>query len=194
MIRLSFFFEALTRGVSKKNDTGFVVRRLTAFRRPPYPSGMVRGLLGQPAWVELAIFVACMAPAVYTDIKWKRIPDACVLLAAAGLLALRLSRASLAVDQLVGAVSAFLLFLAIWLAARQRMGFGDVKLAGLVGFLVGFPGWLLAVAGASFGGIAVVLVRRAAGRSPADESVAFAPFLIVAAAGALLALPLLEVT
>lgn len=194
MIRLSFFFEAAPRGVSKKNDTGFVVRRLTAVRRRPYPSGMERGVLGQPAWVELAIFVAGMAPAVYTDIRWKRIPDACLLLAAAGLLALRLSRAVLTLGQLVGAATAFLLFLAIWLAARRRMGFGDVKLAGLVGFLVGFPGWLLAVAGASFGGIAVVLARRAGGRAPSDESVPFAPFLIAAAAGAYLALPLLEVT
>ena len=64
------------------------------------------------------------------------------------------------------------------------MGFGDVKLAGLVGFLVGFPGWLLAVSGASLGGIAFVLVRRSAGRAPRDESVAFAPFLAAAAVAA----------
>ncbi len=153
---------------------------------------MERGLFGRPTLGELAIFMACMIPAVYTDIRWRRIPDLCLLLAGVGLLAARLARSSLAADQLVGAVTAFLPFFAIRAGARKRMGFGDVKLAGLVGFLVGFPGWLMAVAGASFGGIALVLLRRAAGRPSADEGIAFAPFLIVAAAGALLALPLLE--
>ena len=153
---------------------------------------MYREMLGRSNYGELLIFVACMAPAVYVDLRWKRIPDLWLVLAGAGLLVVRLARSVIAAEQLVGAVTAFLLFFAVWLAARSRMGFGDVKLAGLIGFLVGFPGWLLAVSGASLGGIAFVLVRRAAGLRPADESIAFAPLLVVAAAGAFLALPLLE--
>ena len=153
---------------------------------------MYRGMLDRSNYGELLIFVACMAPAVYVDLRWKRIPDLWLVLAGAGLLVVRLARSVIAAEQLVGAVTAFLLFFAVWLAARNRMGFGDVKLASLIGFLVGFPGWLLAVSGASLGGIAFVLVRRAAGLRPADESIAFAPLLVVAAAGAFLALPLLE--
>ena len=152
---------------------------------------MYRDVFTGTAWGEILIFAACMAPAVHADLASRRIPDLSLLLAASILLAFRLARTGLAAGQLVGALTAFLMFLAIWLAARSRMGFGDVKLAGLVGFLVGFPGWLLAVSGASLGGIAFVLVRRAAGRAPRDESIAFAPFLAAAAVGAALALPFL---
>jgi leader peptidase (prepilin peptidase)/N-methyltransferase len=152
-----------------------------------------RELFGRPYLAELLLFAACLAPAVHADLRARRIPDFSLLLAGAGLLSLRAARASLSAAQGIGALSAFLLFFVLWLAARDRMGFGDVKLAGLVGFLAGFPGWLLAAAGASFGGIAFVLLRRAIGRRPRDESIAFAPFLTVAAVGAALAAPLLEV-
>ena len=60
---------------------------------------------------------------------------------------------SLQADQFIGAAAGFLLFLGIWAAARGRLGFGDVKLAGLTGFLVGGRGLVVAVFLAALGGV-----------------------------------------
>jgi leader peptidase (prepilin peptidase)/N-methyltransferase len=109
---------------------------------------------------ELAIFAACMAPVVYVDAREWRIPDLWLLAAAAGLLTLRLGRGTLALTQFTGAAVAVLLLLAVRLAFGKRMGLGDVKLAALIGFFLGFPGCLLAVFLGSFGGVGFVLLRR----------------------------------
>jgi prepilin signal peptidase PulO-like enzyme (type II secretory pathway) len=128
--------------------------------------------------LEPAVFVACLAPVVYVDLKQHRIPDLFLALAAALLLALRAAQRSLRVEQLAGAAVGFALFLGLWAASRGRLGFGDVKLSGLVGFLVGAQGWVVAVFLASLGGVLAILLRRLLLRVSLQERVAFAPFLI----------------
>ena len=84
-------------------------------------------------------------------------------------------------------VGAFLAFLAIWLAYPKGMGGGDVKFAGLIGLMVGFPGilaalWLSVVSG---GIVAVALVLvRGKGRK---DIIHFGPFLSLGAMAVLLA-------
>ena len=145
---------------------------------------MVRGT---PA--ELLVFVLCMAPVVYVDAREQRIPDFWLLLCAAGILALRLARGALGLGQLAGAAVSVALLLGVRLAYGRRMGLGDVKLAALIGFLLGFPGILLAVFLGASAGTGFVLLRRAVAGVPHGRSVAFGPFLVSGAIAAFLLLP-----
>ena len=145
---------------------------------------------GTPA--ELLVFVLCMAPVVYVDAREQRIPDFWLLLCAAGILALRLARGALGLGQLAGAAVSVALLLGVRLAYGRRMGLGDVKLAALIGFLLGLPGCLVAVFLGSLGGVGFLLLRQAVAGTPRSRSVAFAPFLVPGAVAAFLLLPLLQ--
>jgi leader peptidase (prepilin peptidase)/N-methyltransferase len=68
------------------------------------------------------------------------------------------------------------------------MGFGDVKLAGLLGLYLGWLGWASVLVGTlagfllgGFAGVTLVLTRRANGKT----AIPFGPYML---AGALLAL------
>ena len=89
---------------------------------------------------------------------------------------------------------------AIWLVAkiyqvlrhREGMGFGDVKLAGVLGLYLGYLGWGHVFAGtfAAFllGGLwgLVVLVAR---RANLGSAIPFGPFMLAGAAAAMVVLP-----
>ncbi len=86
---------------------------------------------------------------------------------------------------LLGGLIGFGFFLLIALVGRGAMGAGDVKLAGLIGMMTGFPNVISAlVIGIVFGGIAALalLISRRATRK---STMAYAPYL---ALGALLTL------
>ena len=89
-------------------------------------------------------------------------------------------------NSLVAGGGAFLVFLAVVLLFPKGMGWGDVKLAALLGLLVGLPGivvglWMSAVAGGLVGG--GLLLLRIRGRK---DALPFAPFMTL---GAVIALP-----
>ena len=90
-------------------------------------------------------------------------------------------------NSLLAGIGAFLLFLIITLAYPRGMGGGDVKLAGLLGLLVGYPGvlvtlWIAVITG---GAVAVsLLVLRKKSRK---DAMPFGPFLALGAMTALLA-------
>lgn len=84
-------------------------------------------------------------------------------------------------NSLVAGVGAYLAFLAIALVFPQGIGGGDVKLAGAVGLLVGFPGivvslWIAAVSG----GLAAIALMLT-GRKRRKDTIPFGPFLATAA-------------
>lgn len=87
---------------------------------------------------------------------------------------------------LLGGVAGFLSFFAVFLIGRGRMmGAGDVKLAGVIGLMIGYPlVWGALAAGIIFGGLAAIflIVGRRAGTK---SYMAYGPYL---AMGALLAL------
>ena len=69
---------------------------------------------------------------------------------------------------LIGAVAMFVVYFAMALAYPGGMGFGDVKLAGVIGLLLGFLGWGILIVGAfaafllgGLFGIALLATRRA---------------------------------
>jgi leader peptidase (prepilin peptidase)/N-methyltransferase len=91
---------------------------------------------------------------------------------------------------LAGGLVAFLLFWGLYLIGRLlfgrgALGFGDVKLAAVIGLMTGYPGVLQAlVIGAVLGGVSAILLlatRRAGWKS----TCAYAPYLAI---GAMLAL------
>jgi leader peptidase (prepilin peptidase) / N-methyltransferase len=75
----------------------------------------------------------------------------------------------------------FALFLLIAIVSRGGMGWGDVKLAALIGLATGFPLVLLAIImGAIIGGIVAVVLMIAKKRKR-RETIPFGPFLALAA-------------
>jgi len=81
----------------------------------------------------------------------------------------------------LGAAIGLVVFLLLALVSRGGMGFGDIKLAALIGLATGFPLVLLAVImGAILGGLAaiILLATRKRGRK---EAIPFGPFLAAAA-------------
>ncbi|MDH4067854.1 MAG: prepilin peptidase [Dehalococcoidia bacterium] len=81
----------------------------------------------------------------------------------------------------LGGAIGFAIFLLIALASRGGMGWGDVKLAALIGLAAGFPLVLLAtIMGAILGGIVAVALVIAKKRKR-RQTIPFGPFLAVAA-------------
>jgi len=81
----------------------------------------------------------------------------------------------------LGGAIGFVIFLLIALVSRGGMGWGDVKLAALIGLATGFPLVFLAVImGAILGGIVAVALMIARKRKR-REAIPFGPFLALAA-------------
>ena len=145
-----------------------------------------------PAFLYLAAVGLALA---LIDLDCKRLPDALtlpsyavgtVLLAGAALAG---SGTGSLVRALVAAAAMFAVYFALCFAYPAGMGFGDVKLAGVLGLYTGWLGWgewavglfLGFLLGALFG-IALILARRG-GRKTA---VPFGPFMLLGALVAVL--------
>lgn len=142
---------------------------------------------GNPGLLPAYAFFAAVAVALaLIDHDVRRLPDVIVLpsyVVLAVLLALdgdlqALLRAGL------GAALLFGLYLAIALVAAGAMGFGDVKLAGVVGGMTAYLSWGTLLTGAFLGfllgavaGLLLVSAHRAGRRS----AVAFGPFMLLGA-------------
>ena len=91
------------------------------------------------------------------------------------------SLASSLANSLLAGIGAFLIFLVIAMISPGGMGGGDVKFAGVLGLLLGFPGVLLAfwISVVTGGLIAVaLLLARKKGRK---DSIPFGPFMALGA-------------
>jgi leader peptidase (prepilin peptidase) / N-methyltransferase len=121
------------------------------------------------------------------DIRTRRIRN--VVVGSAGVLAV-LARLAFAADELVpclvAGLVAFLVFLVLALIVRGGIGMGDVKLAGLIGLLLGGTAAAALFIGTVAGGAAavVLLVRSRSRRA----TYAYGPYLCFGAACAILAL------
>ncbi len=84
------------------------------------------------------------------------------------------------INPLVAGLFAGVFFFLIWLVSRGKwMGFGDVKLAFLMGIFLGFPDILTAVFFASFIGSIVGLILIALKKKKMKSEVPFGPFLVL---------------
>lgn len=89
------------------------------------------------------------------------------------------------VGAVLGAAASFAVFFAIHLASPRGMGFGDVRLAGLIGLATGWFGWgevFVAFLASFVLGAAVGLVVMVATGQGRKTKVPFGPFLVLGAA------------
>lgn len=137
-------------------------------------------------WLFFALFLLILV----VDLEHRRVlnivvyPMTCLGLIVA-FVRTDISFASALIGALVGFASFFLLFL----LRPGGLGAGDVKLAGLIGLLVGYPGVVVAlVAAIGLGGVvaAFLLIVRRVGRR---GTMAYAPYLALGAMVALLHAP-----
>jgi leader peptidase (prepilin peptidase)/N-methyltransferase len=149
----------------------------------------------QPAWLPAFLAAASGGTALaIIDLRAHRLPDR-ITLPAYPLLAALLAVAA-AVDGDAGrwlraaaaAAVVGLAFLLLWALPASGLGLGDVKLAGLLGLVLGWLGWPALAAGLFAGvllGGVVALVLLAARRAERGTPIAYGPFLL---AGGLLVL------
>ena len=136
-------------------------------------------------------FAAVAVALALIDLDVHRLPNAIVLPAypaLAVLLTLGADAGSLLRAGL-GAALLFVFFLLVAMVAPNAMGFGDVKLAGVVGGMTAYLSWGAFVTGA-FGafllGSVAGLVLMATGRAGRRTAVPFGPFMLIAAWGSVL--------
>lgn len=147
---------------------------------------------GRPGWaIPALLYLAAISIALAViDLDHKRLPDAivlpsypvaAVLLGAAALVQgepHRLLRAAIC-----GAAS-WLLYFVLLMINPRGMGFGDVKLAGVLGLYLGWYGYGQAVVGLFgaflIGGV-VGIGLMAAGRAGRKTAIPFGPFMLVGA-------------
>jgi leader peptidase (prepilin peptidase)/N-methyltransferase len=149
-----------------------------------------------PAYLYLAAVGVALA---MIDIRVRRLPDR-LTLPSYGVVGAALAFASLAEGTFAAlsrAVAAMAVLFAAYFAVcaltrGAAVGFGDVKLAGLLGLSLGWAGWdqvVFAVFGAhAIAGLAVAGFALH-GRAWRGRTVAFGPFLLAGWAGAIALLP-----
>ncbi|MEP6761425.1 MAG: prepilin peptidase [Sporichthyaceae bacterium] len=129
------------------------------------------------------------------DLDVKRLPNAIVLPSYVVALALLTTAALVQGDlssllrAVLGMAALFALYFLLALVYPAGMGFGDVKLAGVLGLYLGWLGWAEVVTGGFLGfffgglvGVALMVARRAGRKS----QIPFGPFMIVGAFAAIL--------
>jgi len=146
------------------------------------------GIWAVPAFLYLASIAVALT---LIDLDTKRLPNAIVLPSyPVALVLLALAAAGTAEwgafgRALLAGAALFGVYLLLAIAVPQGMGFGDVKLSGVLGLYLGYLGWGAVAVGffAAFllGGLfgAVLLVARRAGRKTA---IPFGPWMLLGAA------------
>lgn len=149
--------------------------------------GVVAGVLVVIAFLYLASISIALA---LIDVDVQRLPDAIVLPAYAvgaallGPAAILVGDPGVLVRATLGALILGGIYLLLAVARPGGMGFGDVKLAGALGFFVGWLGWDVltvgALAGFLLGGLYGVILL-ALGRARRTTALPFGPWLIAGA-------------
>ena len=87
---------------------------------------------------------------------------------------------------MAGGIAGALLLLLVVILSRGGMGMGDVKLAGLLGLMVGFPLIFVALFVGIWAGGVVAIVLLISGKKKRKEGIPFGPFLCIGGLAALL--------
>ena len=149
-----------------------------------------------PSWAALALFVAFidfawlyglfLLAVTVIDFEHHRVLN--IMLAPAAIVVAGLSLlpgVPQPLDMLLGGAVGFGVFLLLAIIGRGALGMGDVKLAGVIGMMVGYPGVLTALAVGAILGAVGALVLLASRRATRKTAIAYAPYL---AAGAMITL------
>jgi leader peptidase (prepilin peptidase)/N-methyltransferase len=149
-------------------------------------------LAPQLLWIVDAAVLTALALTFVVDLEHHLILDLVVYPTAAGLVLVALAFdhkafAAMAIGAaLCGGLFLLFYFLGWVLYQQEALGFGDVKLAALMGMAVGWPGVVSAIVLCALIGFAVSIVLLGTGRVTAKTYIPFGTFLSLGAALALL--------
>ena len=147
-----------------------------------FTAGWVRFRESPASLAVFCLYAAFLLTVLVIDVEHRLVLN--VMLAPAAVVAVALSflpGQSEPVNALIGGAAGLALFLVIALIGRGAMGAGDVKLAGVIGLMTGYPAVFQALfMGILLGGAAAValLLSRRAGRK---GHMAYAPYLALGA-------------
>lgn len=147
-------------------------------------------LFGTEVWIFMAsIVLFCSFLVLFvSDLKYQILPDSMVFLSLIGsILWVRIQSPNVWIVNLAAAIGSFALFWGIWFITRGKgMGFGDVKLSGVLGLFLGYPlivvSFYTAFLTGAFAGVILILGKK----KKLKSKIAFGPFLIFGALVALL--------
>ena len=163
--------------------TNAVIYGAIAYFVSPIASfGDVVGFLG------LLFFASSALAIVVADVLYQLIPDgAIVLLFLASLARFYGVPVQSIWPTVLSSLGAFGIFYFLWWITRGKgMGFGDVKLAGVLGLFLGFPDTILAFYVAFLTGAVVGVILMLGKHAGMKTKIAFGPFLIFGAIVAVL--------
>jgi leader peptidase (prepilin peptidase)/N-methyltransferase len=155
-------------------------------------AALVAGVLVDRVPVAAAVGVALLVPAAVVDVEQRRLPDIWVVSAFAALVGVFALEAAIArpvatgsafSGVAAGAVTMALPLLALHAISPASMGFGDVKAAIVLGAAVGTIDWRLGMVALCIAALAGAVL----GLTTRRRTIAFGPFLVVAAVITLLA-------
>ena len=142
----------------------------------------------EPVLVLIAwLYITFLLTVLVIDYKHRRVLN--IMLGPAAIVILLLSFLPMTpepLNALLGGSVGFGFFFLLALVGRGALGAGDVKLAGVIGLMTGYPGVLTAlILGVIFGGVAalLLLLSKRAGRK---SKMAYAPYLSLGALVSLL--------
>lgn len=118
---------------------------------------------------------------VIADLQYYIIPDSMIAVGVISAIVLMRQYSYGDVGVHIGAsLGAFAVFFLLWLITHGRgMGFGDVKLAGLMGLLLGYPLTIIALYIAFLTGAGVGVILMIGKKKTLKSRVPFGPFLIL---------------
>ncbi len=152
----------------------------------------------QPAVAAFGYLAVIGVALTQIDIAVQRLPDRLTLPAYPALLILLALAAAIGQDwsafarAVLGGLAAVAGYLLLSALSRGQLGGGDIKLAGLIGLVLGWLGWHTLAAGAVAGFLlaaAVSTVLLAARRIGRQSRISFGPYLLYGALFAALATP-----
>ena len=162
---------------------------IVAFALAWLPALRTFGVIPDPwSLITTCLYAAFLLAVLVIDLEHRRVLNVMVAPAAVvALLASFLPGGPTPVQALIGGAIGFGVFFLLALIGRGAMGLGDVKLAGVIGLMTGYPLVIPALAlGIVLGGVAAIalLVTRRAGRK---GTMAYAPYLALGTIVVLLA-------
>jgi len=126
---------------------------------------------------------SCLIVIFFADLKYQIIPDSVQITLMIFSMSIRLSQSLLPVTLFLALRDGILVMLPIlflwWITRGRGMGFGDVKLAFNIGFLLGIRAGLLSLYFAFIVGAIVGLILIFNHKSKLNSKIAFGPFLVI---------------
>lgn len=140
------------------------------------------GLTAFPLLVCTWFIFASLLVITVADFKYEIIPDSMVVTLLLASVGFHLFSQTLTYSNIVMGVGAGLFFLLLWIGTRGAgMGFGDVKLSAVLGFLFGYPLAIVALYVAFLTGALLGVILILTGKKGLKSHISFGPFLIFGA-------------